>query len=294
MNSFVEVIKMEKRFLMIMVFVIVSSFVLCGCTNTPTGDVIKVTEVQKSTLDKVKDTKVLRVGYAGYPPYLKKDPLTGEISGFSVDLLESLMEKWGRDIEIEWVETTWERNLLDLQNGKFDLMIEPVYRLIPRASEVGFTRPYSYFGYCVGVVKQDEDRFDDISDLNNPDVTIAVMAGSASSEYIRQNLPLADVIAVSGTTIEAALQHVPLGKADVALADAPTVGLFVRKHKGLKPLFLDNPPAKTPAGFMFKLGDYRWAYFLDTSLDFLETSGEIKRISDKYNASYYERPLKKI
>jgi len=40
----------------------------------------------------------------------------------------------------------------------------------------------------------------------------------------------------------------------------------------VKILFLDNPPAKTPAGFMIKQGDYEWKEFLDTSIELIAKS----------------------
>lgn len=288
-------IKPLYRFFNILVILILIS----GCnSNKITGRTIndlndiQESNPQQSTLDRVKKQGVIRVGYAGYPPYLIHDAQTGEFYGFSVDLLKALLENWGRDIKIEWVETSWERNLLDLQSGKFDIMVEPVYRLIPRASEVGFSRPYSYFGYATAIVTKDETRFKNISQLNDPSIKIAVVSGSASDKYIIKNLPNAQTLKVTGTTIEVALQQVIFGKADIALADAPTVEIFAQKHNGaVKALFLDDPPAMTPAGFMFRIGDYKWAYFIDTSIDFLEASGEIERIAMKHNVDYYEQPI---
>lgn len=50
---------------------------------------------EASTLRQVTATQTLRVGYEGYPPYTMKDPSTGKLSGFSVELAEYLAREAG-------------------------------------------------------------------------------------------------------------------------------------------------------------------------------------------------------
>lgn len=276
----------------ITILLLITSVFLAGCSSSDiTGGA--VFEPGVSVLDKVKMTGELKIGYGGYPPYLKIDPATKEKSGFSVDLVEAIIKNWNRDVEIVWVETTWDRFLLDLQNEKFDMIAEPIFYTVPRAAEIDYSRPYSYFGYAVALVDIDEDRFDDIKDLNNPSITIAVAEGVASKDFAVKNLPKAKLITIPGGKVEVALQQVVFDKADAALADVPTIQRYIELHDGVKALFMDNPPALTPAGFVFRQGDYKWSQFLDTSISFLETSGEIQSISEKYGVPYYEVPIQR-
>ena len=135
----------------IIILLLITGVFLTACSSSDiTGRA--VFEPEDSVLDKVKRTGELRIGYGGYPPYLKIDPATNEKLGFSVDLVEAIIENWNRDIDIVWVETTWDRFLLDLQNEKFDMVAEPIFYTVPRAAEIDYSRPYSYFGYAVAVV----------------------------------------------------------------------------------------------------------------------------------------------
>lgn len=287
----------KKIYAVIIIFFLVSisiSFVLRDSPKNFTGNVILEDFSSINTLEKIKIEGKIRIGYAGYPPYLKKDPFTGEISGFSVDLFKEILKYWNRDIEIEWVETNWERNLFDLQNNRFDIMVEPVFRLIPRASEVAFTEPYSYFNYAIAVVPVGGKMFDNINELNDPSVTIAVGDGYASQKYADKNLPLAKKIkvSVSASSPDNIFQQILFGKADVALADELNAVGFARTHpEEVKVLFLDYPPAKTPAGFMIKQGDYEWREFLDTSIEFLHASGDLERLSEEYDLHYFRTPI---
>ena len=239
----------------------------------------------ESTLDRIRDSKHLRIGYSGYPPFLNIDPENKlPRDGFSVELAKALVQEWNEQIEIEWVPTNWSNVRVDLLANKFDLIVEPVFRTIPRAAAVGFTKPFAYFAYAVGCVRADDDRFHSIDQLNSPSYSIAVLQGASAHEYVKRNLPLATNLKVlSGTSVEATLDEVLLGRVDVTLADLNTIDRYMAAHSGLvKAVFTDPPPGRVPAGFMLRPGDYKFAAFLDASLDFFEASGEIEKLKQKY------------
>lgn len=66
------------------------------------------------------------------------------MSGYSVEMASLIADQAGWSLD--WVKTTADTKIPDLKAGKFDLMVEPIYRTIARAKEVTFTRPYAYFG----------------------------------------------------------------------------------------------------------------------------------------------------
>src|ERR1043165_60457 len=144
---------------------------------------------QETALARIQRTKVLRIGYEGYPPYTIKDPNSGQLSGYSVDLANYIAgeAQW----KVEWVQTSASTKIPDIQVGKFDIMVEPIYETIPRAATVSFTRAYAYFGYAAGVVRKGETRFQKIEDVNKSTVTVAVRTGYTDQTYADQNLPLA-------------------------------------------------------------------------------------------------------
>lgn len=239
-----------------------------------------------SVLDQVKRDKVVRVGYSGYPPFLTIDPTTKlPRDGFSVDLITRILHDWDSTIKIKWVPTNWTNVRTDLNNNKFDLIVEPVFRTIPRAAIVDFSRPYSYFGYAVGVVRINDNRFHSIKDLDNPNVLICVAQSLTSHEYVKANLPHATNLKIlSGGNIEATIDEVLLGRVDITLADYHTIKRYIAAHPGkVKAIFTNPPPSKAPAGLMFRQGDYKWAAFINTSLEYLEATGDIDKLKAKYD-----------
>jgi cyclohexadienyl dehydratase len=264
--------------------VFVALTISCGTSpNDRSGTNIRPADI--SVLDQVAHEKVLRIGFSGYPPYLRVDPATNlPADGFSVDLIKAILAEWDAQIRIIWVQTNWTDLRVDLNNRKFDLFIEPVFRTIPRAAIVAFSRPFAYFPYAVGVVRAGDNRFKSILDLNNPSVRICVMQSGTSHEYAKKNLPGATNLKVlSGGNLESTLDEVLLGRVDITLIDLHTARRYVAAHPGkVKIIFTDPPPARAPAGLMFRQGDYKWAAFLDTCLEYLEASGEVDRLKKKY------------
>lgn len=238
--------------------------------------------VSEDALTRALQTKRLKVGYAGYPPYLKKDLNTGEISGYSVEIAKAILDPI--DVQIDWVETTWDTMKQDVLVGKFDLMIEPVFMTIPRGARVGFTDPYAYFGYGAMVVRKGDDRFESIDDLNYPQVNVVVTQGVASHEFAERRLQNASLRLIPGNDITITLSEVLHGKADVALADVPTALGFVRAHKDEVSLLLaDSPPAITPAGFMTRQGETKLIAFLNSALLYLQANGTLDALDKEYS-----------
>jgi ABC-type amino acid transport substrate-binding protein len=235
----------------------------------------------ENVLQKMVRTKKLEIGYAGYPPYLKKNVNSGEITGYSVDVARAILDPL--DVKIQWVETSWDTMKQDVLLGKFDLMIEPIFMTIPRAAKVGFTQPYAYFGYGVLVVKKGETRFKTIEDVNNKAVTLAVTQGVASYEYAERNLTKANLKVIPGNDISITLSEVLYGKVDAALADVPTALEFLKAHKDqVDVLFVHNPPAITPAGFMTRPSQTEFIAFLNNALLYLQTNGTLDALDKKY------------
>lgn len=257
--------------------ILVFALSLAGCNGGGSSN----TSSTPSTLSRVRAQGSIKVGFAGYPPYLEKDPNSGAMSGYSVELAKKIFEP--ANLKIEWVETTWDTMVQDVNAGKFDVMVEPIFTTIPRALQVSFTRPYSYFGYGVAIVRVSDTRFKTFSDLNLPTVNVVVTQGVTDDELASIRLKQAKVRRIPGKDISLTLNEVLVGKADVALADVPTAISFVDKHKDkVKALFLDTPPAVTPASFMTRQGNPDLVDFLNTSLNYLEVNGTLDALEREY------------
>jgi ABC-type amino acid transport substrate-binding protein len=233
------------------------------------------------TLQRIVQAKTLRVGYELYPPYTIKEPSTGKLTGFSVDLADYIAREAGW--KVEWVQTSPDTKIPDLQAGKFDVMTEPIFRTIPRATRVTFTRPYAYFGDAAGILKRGETRFKTVDDLNQEGVTIAVRQGYTDQAFATDNLPKATLRALKVDDVSQLFLEVIAGKADAALADLEQVKAFAAAHAGeVEAHFIEPAPSYIPAGLMLRQGDFTFYNFLNTSLEYMEANSVIARLNRKY------------
>lgn len=241
----------------------------------------------------IKKTHKLRVGYGGFPPYTiinlnEKDP-NKQVDGYSIDLIKALAAQANPAIELEFVRFSWETIQTELQAGKFDMIADPVYLTVPRALEFDFTMPYAYFGIACGIVKKRDNRFDQFSDLDRPDITISLATGWTSTEYAQKYLtkPRLNLVSVTGDAFNQ-LDDVMMGRADVALNDVPTVIQYAKAHADkVKAIFIENPPCSVPGGFVVAKGNPELLNFLNASLSILATDGTMEALDKKWEAYHY-------
>ena len=238
---------------------------------------------QPSRLDSIKQSKVIRAGYAVYSPYVQKDLQTGELSGYSIDITNEIANQMG--FKVEYIEGSWQTAIADLKADKFDLLIGPLFSTIPRAMEIDYPTPYSYVSSLAAIVKRGDVRFDSITSLNQSDIVISVPQGWFAHEYANKYLTKATIRPYQDSSGVLALTNVVSGNADIALADSPTVQQYLENNpnQDVKGLFLDSPIAVSPAGFGIKQGDDQWLNFLSLSIQVMKTDGTLKQLASKYH-----------
>ncbi len=142
-----------------------------------------------STWDGIRARRAIRLGVTPSEPWYAKDLATGAWSGFGVSLAQQI----ARDIgyEVQCVETTWANAPAGLQAGQFDTMfvLDPTPA---RATAIDFPfAPVLY--YALGFMTHEDNPGEKWSDLDKPDMTIAVPSGTAMERWVSANLPHAAI-----------------------------------------------------------------------------------------------------
>lgn len=232
-------------------------------------------------LSLIRQGHAIRVGWAPYAPYSSLDPASKKPQGFYIDLVEAMAGESG--LKVEWVETTWGTMISDLKANKFQFMGSPVFRTIPRALEVAFTRPIDFFGYSA-IVRRGDGRFKSIEDLNRSGVRLAVTQGEVGQEFAQRHLPQAELVVHKTGDIALALVDVIQGKADAGICDAWTARQFATEHKdSVEDLFAARPFNVVGAGWFVAQDQADLLQFLNTTIDWLESSGELRRLASRYD-----------
>ncbi|MBS0224065.1 MAG: amino acid ABC transporter substrate-binding protein [Proteobacteria bacterium] len=238
-----------------------------------------------STLDTMLKNKVLRVGWIINPPGSSKNLKTGEIEGFYIDIIKFILAQV--NVTPQYVETKWSTFPAGLQSNQFDILVGGTYSTIPRSAALAFTRPIFFSGYTAAV-RQGDDRFRSLADIDKPGVTVAVVQGSGGHEFVKRTFKNAKINALDSADLAADLNEVQMKRADVAIEDTFTTQRYMAAHPGLVNLFGDKPFNMSPIAWGMRHGDYDLREFIDKSLEWMSVNGKIDEIINNYpGASRY-------
>ncbi len=165
---------------------VIAAVVTAAAMLVPAG----IAAAQDSTWDTIQSRGTLRVGVTQAPPWYFKDPAGEEWTGLGASMGKAMADELG--VEFEPVEVTWGTAVPALQSDKIDLMF--VLDATPaRAMAIDFpAHPMLY--YALAVLADEELDVSSWSDLNKPEVKIAVTQGTSMDAYVTKQLSEAEIL----------------------------------------------------------------------------------------------------
>lgn len=229
-------------------------------------------------------SKRLRIGYIVFPPAVSKDPSTDKPTGHMIDVARYVASEM--NVEADFQETAWATFAAGLQAKHYDVVVAPLFATPSRAIAVAFTAPLYYLGMAI-IAKKGDTRFAALSDLNSPTVQIAVNQGGANQRFAKRYCPNAKLTGLATADISQVLSEVVARRADVAIADTWSVSKFAQQHRdAVQVLFPGQPLDVTAISWAVRPGDTRLLKFLDTTVEYLHTTGKMKEFEEKYDAHW--------
>ena len=117
----------------------------------------------ETTLDRVKDSGVLRVGTEGtYSPFSFHDPATNELTGYDVEIITAVAAKMG--VKAEFVEAPFDAIFASLLSDRFDVVANQVTKNAEREARYALSEPYT-FSDGVIVTRSDDTSIRSLADL---------------------------------------------------------------------------------------------------------------------------------
>lgn len=231
------------------------------------------------SMQEIAERGTIRVGYIPSPPGTIKDPMSGQVTGYYVDGMRAIAQQMG--VEPEFVETTWGNFVAGLQSGQFDVSIAGTFATIQRAMVVDFTRPIFYLGYGA-LVRTDDERYQTLDDMNDPETRIAVVQGGAAEDYVRRNMPDAQVVTLATGNLSAPFVEVLANRADVAIEDAYNIDNFVGQQSGVKNLFEGSPYNLQPIAWTVRQGNQSLREVMNIGIESLLATGAWDNLAREY------------
>jgi His/Glu/Gln/Arg/opine family amino acid ABC transporter permease subunit len=126
--------------------------------------------------------RVVRVGTEGtYPPFTYRDPDSGELAGFDVEVMKAVGEEAGWDVR--FVEAPFDSLFPSLDSGRIDVIANQVTINPDREARYLFSTPYTY-SHGVIVTAADTDDITTLADLKGR--TTAQTSSSNWAEVARE------------------------------------------------------------------------------------------------------------
>ncbi len=198
-------------------------------------------------------------------------------TGIDADLAKHLAADLG--VSLQWIDTTWAMLAADLQANRYDIAMSGISVTTERARVGCFTTAYFTTGKTVLTRCAAQRKFDTITQLDNPSVTVIVNPGGTNERFVREHLQHARVVMHDDNrTIFGALAA---GDADAMITDAVEARLEAQANPAL--CVADPPPLFETVEKAYLIPkDPRWRAHLDTWLATLKSSGELDAVLLRY------------
>lgn len=198
----------------------------------------------------VQKAGTLRCGAAVAPPYVMRDPATGEYSGFFADLCKEFADVL--KVKPEFVDTTWDNIVAGLQAGKWDLSLA-LNRTPTRAMAVQFSIPAMEYQISLAYNKNNPKitaGAASVADIDKAGVTLAVMSGTAQDKAISAAVKNATIMRLPGN--DETRLAVTSKRADILVDASDTNQLFTQSNPDWA-VALNPTPALAKQGVAFGL-----------------------------------------
>jgi polar amino acid transport system substrate-binding protein len=248
-----------------------------GVLAAASGGLIPSAQAQgapgSSTLDKVKQTKELRIAaFPGEEPYFHKDIVSNAWSGACVSMAKDIASNFGATV-VE-VESTYGNSVLDLQSGKVDI----AFALNPtpaRALSIDFTTPILVHSFTV-IGRKGLPSVANWQDINKPDVRVAVDLGTTHETIARRYLPKTQITGFKQR--DQALLALQSGRADYVVVLSLLAISALKKNPGLGVLSIPRPELSLPTNMGIRIeADHRWRDFLSVWADYNRSLGTMRQ-----------------
>jgi glutamate transport system substrate-binding protein len=217
-----------------------------------------------TTMAKLQDRGEIRIGVKfDVPPFGFKNPQSGEVEGFDVDMGRIIADELG--VEPRFVEAISDNRIPFLQQGEVDLILSTMTINQERDQEIEFSEPY-YVARGRILVPQDSD-IRGIDDLAGKSVCTAL--GSTYEETIRNEAPDADLQLVD--TYSECLELLQNGAIDAISTDDVILTGMIIQDDTLE--MVGDELTTEPYGAGIKEGDREFQRFVSETLEAAQQDG---------------------
>jgi glutamate transport system substrate-binding protein len=231
-----------------------------------------------TTMARLQDAGEIKIGVKyDVAPFGFKNPQSGDIEGFDVDLGKAIAESLG--VEPNFVEAISDNRIPFLQDGTADLILSTMTITGERDQEIDFSEPY-YVARGRILVNQDDNSIQGVDDLAGKKVCTAL--GSTYEETIKEQAPRADLRLVD--SYSECLELIQNGAVDAISTDDVILTGMIIQDDSLK--LVGEPLTTEPYGAGIKEGDTEFQEFVNGVIADYKQDGRWDEAYEKWVGQY--------
>ncbi|MGZ0052334.1 transporter substrate-binding domain-containing protein [Brevibacillus gelatini] len=251
----------------------------CGGSKTEGGAEGSATGASAGagTLAKIKERDKFVVGVK-YDLNLfgLKDPTTGNVEGFDIDIAKAIAKKvLGDENKIELKEVTSKTRIPMLKNGEIDAIIATMTITEERKKEVDFSDVYFMAGQSL-LVKKDSP-INSVKDLQKG-MKVLTAKGSTSAKNIRESAPEAEVLEFENYA--EAFTALKAGQGDALTTDNALLYGMAKQDPNFR--VTEETFTEEPYGIAINKGDAEFVKVVNDLLKEMKENGEYDKIYEKW------------
>lgn len=252
---------------------------LASMTSLAPTDAVAQGSSGESLLNVIQQRGVLRVGMTGdYYPMTFREPGSAEFVGHQVDAAREMAKDLG--VEVEFVTTDWKTMITGLQAGRYDIAMSGTSMSLSRAKVVGMSTPWGINGFVPVILKKNADHYSSWDDLNSADKTAGVTLGTTMEDYIRAELPNAQIRRVESPGT--GWQEVLAGRSDYTVTTLIEASGLQERYDEIQMIFPEQARSALPMAFLTPVEDQMWLNYVNNWILLKKTAGYFDQLNETW------------
>ncbi|HEY1330720.1 MAG TPA: basic amino acid ABC transporter substrate-binding protein [Actinomycetota bacterium] len=270
---------MRTRFSTVLALLAAVGLVVSACAKNGTTSSGSTTPTTATTAAlTLKTPGKLTIGSClDYKPFEYKDPSTGQLVGFDVEIMDAIAQKLG--LEPVWVKANFNTIFTALAGGQFDTVAAASTITPERQQVVDFSNPYYNARQSLTVNTTKTPSITSTDQLTSG-MSVGVQKGTTGEMWAKTNLQSKGIVIKSYTNAPDAFTDLEAGRLQGVINDEPSSEQEVTGRAGLKVV----EPIDTGEHYGFAVGkshpDVRNG--INTALAAIIANGTYTTIFQKY------------
>ncbi len=270
----------DRLRLMAVALIALAVLVAAGCGGTPTETTDTAAtggEVPAASLDRIEENGEIVIGVKyDVPPFGFRNPDTGDVEGFDVELGRAIAEDLG--VEPRFVEAISDNRIPFLQDGTVDLILSTMTITGERDQEIDFSEPYYIANGRILVAKgSDIASLDDLA--GRP---VCTVLGSTYADTVEEEAPDADLQLVD--TYSECLELIQNGSVEAVVTDDVILTGMIIQDDSLE--LVGDDLTTEPYGAGLRDGDSEFKKAVDEAIDKYKQDGRWEDSYEKWVGQY--------